>query len=376
MERVECVVVGAGVVGLAIARHLAMAGREVIVLEAQDMIGTETSSRNSEVIHAGIYYPTGSLKARSCVAGKHLLYAYCEAHGVPHRRCGKLIVATAEEQIPTLEQIRAKAAANGVADLEWLGPADVRALEPEVFCCAALLSPSTGIIDSHALMLAFQGDAEDHGAMIAFNTPLLRARAEDRGLVLEVGGEAATTLAADVLVNAAGLHAPALARRIEGLDPAHVPTPYYCKGNYYTLAGARPFSHLVYPVPEQAGLGIHVTLDLGGQVRFGPDVEWIDRIDYDVDPRRAEVFYEAIRKYYPGLKDGAIEPGYAGIRAKIGPKGAPAADFIVQGPDVHGTPGVVNLFAIESPGLTSALALAEEVARALEGRAEAPRRSA
>jgi L-2-hydroxyglutarate oxidase LhgO len=376
MDKVECVVIGAGVVGLAIARQLAMSGREVIVLEAQDTIGTETSSRNSEVIHAGIYYPTGSLKARSCVQGKQLLYAYCAEHGVPHRRCGKLIVATGEEQTATLEQIRAKADANGVHDLQWLEPAAVKELEPEVFCTAALLSPSTGIIDSHALMLAFQGDAEDHGAMIAFKAPLLAARVEDGGIALEVGGEAAMALQAEVVVNSAGLHAPAVARKIAGLDPGHVPQAYFCKGNYYTLAGARPFTRLVYPVPEQAGLGIHVTIDMGGQVRFGPDVEWIERVDYDVDPRRAEVFYGAVRKYYPGLKDGAIEPGYAGIRPKIGPKGAPAADFIVQGPATHGIPGLVNLFAIESPGLTSALALAGEVELALAAQPEPRRRSA
>ncbi|HEX6142537.1 MAG TPA: NAD(P)/FAD-dependent oxidoreductase, partial [Geminicoccaceae bacterium] len=324
MERIECVVIGAGVVGLAVARQLAMSGREVIVLEAADMIGTETSSRNSEVIHAGIYYPTGSLKARSCVAGKQLLYAYCAAHGVPHARCGKLIVATSAEQIPTLEQIKAKAAANGVTDLSWLEPDQVREMEPEVSCVRALLSPSTGIIDSHSLMLAFQGDAEDHGAMLAFNAPLLGGRCTGEGIELEVGGEAGMSLVADVVINSAGLHAPAVARKLQGLDPRHVPDAYFAKGNYYGLSGARPFRHLVYPVPEPGGLGIHVTIDLGGQVRFGPDVEWIERIDYDVDPKRSEVFYDAVRKYYPALKDGAIEPGYAGIRPKIGPKGAPA----------------------------------------------------
>jgi len=366
MERIECVVIGAGVVGLAVARQLAMSGRDVIVLEAADMIGTETSSRNSEVIHAGIYYPTGSLKARSCVAGKQLLYAYCAAHGVPHARCGKLIVATSAEQIPTLEQIKAKAAANGVTDLTWLDVDQVREMEPEVSCVRALLSPSTGIIDSHSLMLAFQGDAEDHGAMLAFNAPLLRGRVTGAGIELEVGGAAAMTLIADVVINSAGLHAPAVARRLEGLDPRHVPDAYFAKGNYYGLSGARPFRHLVYPVPEPGGLGIHVTIDLGGQVRFGPDVEWIDTINYDVDPKRSEVFYDAVRKYYPALRDGAIEPGYAGIRPKIGPKGAPAADFIVQGPATHGVRGLVNLFAIESPGLTAALALATEVEHALQ----------
>ena len=365
MERVDCVVIGAGVVGLAVARQLALAGHEVIVLEAAGMIGTETSSRNSEVIHAGIYYPAGSLKAQSCVAGKQKLYRYLAEHGVPHRRCGKLIVATTEAQKATLEQIRAKAAANGVTDLEWLEPAAVSALEPEVFCTAALLSPSTGIIDSHRLMLAYQGDAEDHGAMLAFCAPVERGRIAEDGIELEVGGDQAMALKARIVVNSAGLHAPDLACRFEGLRRDLLPTAYYCKGNYFTLAGGRPFSHLVYPVPEHAGLGVHVTLDLGGQVRFGPDVEWVDGINYDVDPRRADVFYAAIRTYWPGLKDGALEPGYAGMRPKLAPKGSVADDFVVQGPREHGVPGLVNLFGIESPGLTSSLALAEAVERAL-----------
>jgi L-2-hydroxyglutarate oxidase LhgO len=317
------------------------------------------------VIHAGIYYPTGSLKARSCVAGKHLLYDYCASHGVPHRRCGKLIVATSEAQRATLEQIRAKAAANGVHDLRWLERADVREIEPEVACVAALLSPSTGIIDSHGLMLAYQGDAEDHGAMIAFHAPVTGGAVVEDGIELAVGGDEPMRLRARSVINSAGLHAPAVARMIEGLRPELIPPAFFCKGNYYTLSGARPFSHLVYPVPEEAGLGIHVTIDLAGQVRFGPDVEWIESIDYDVDPARAAGFYQAIRQYYPGLKDGAIEPGYAGIRPKIVPKGTQAADFVIQGPREHGVAGLVNLFAIESPGLTSSLVLAEEVAGAL-----------
>jgi L-2-hydroxyglutarate oxidase LhgO len=366
MERIDCVVIGAGVIGLAVARELAASGREVLVLEAAGMIGTETSSRNSEVIHAGIYYPTGSLKARTCVAGKQRLYAYCAARGIAHARCGKLIVATSAAQKSTLEGIRAKAAANGVDDLAWLEPDAVAALEPEVFCTAALLSPSTGIIDSHGLMLALQGDAEDRGALLVFHAPVERGRITPEGIELEVGGAEPMALAARSVINSAGLHAPSLAQRFQGLDPALVPAPYLCKGNYFTLSGARPFRHLIYPVPEEAGLGVHVTVDLAGQARFGPDVEWLDAVDYDVDPARAELFYDAVRRYYPGLKDGAIEPGYAGIRPKISPKGTQAADFVIQGPATHGVPGLVNLFAIESPGLTACLALAEEVARALD----------
>jgi L-2-hydroxyglutarate oxidase LhgO len=330
------------------------------------MIGTETSSRNSEVIHAGIYYPTGSLKARTCVAGKGRLYGYCAARGVPHARCGKLIVATSEAQKATLERIRTKAAANGVDDLQRLEAGAVAALEPEVFCTAALLSPSTGIIDSHGLMLALLADAEEHGALLAFHASVARGRIAEHGIELEIGGAEPMALSARSVINSAGLHAPALARRFEGLNPELVPNPYFCKGNYFTLSGARPFRRLIYPVPEEAGLGVHVTIDLGGQVRFGPDVEWVDALDYDVEPARAEVFYDAVRQYYPGLKDGAIESGYAGIRPKISPKGTQAADFVIQGPAAHGVPGLVNLFAIESPGLTACLALAEEVESALD----------
>jgi len=365
MEKVDCVVVGAGVVGLAVARRLALAGREVIVLEKEGAIGTETSSRNSEVIHAGIYYPTGSLKARSCVAGKHRLYRYLEERGIEHRRCGKLIVATREDQHPVLEEIQARAAANGVPDLELWSAGRAQALEPELACTAALWSPSTGIVDSHGLMLAYQGDAEDNGAFIAFHAPLERAEAQPEGILLEVGGEMPMQLMASVVVNSAGLHAPDLAHRIAGLPEAVLPRAYYCKGNYYTLTGRTPFSRLIYPVPEAAGLGVHVTIDIGGQCRFGPDVEWIEGIDYAVDPARAEVFYEAVRRYWPGLPDGALEPGYSGIRPKLGPPGTSAADFIVQGPAEHGVAGLVNLFGIESPGLTSSPYLADEVARAL-----------
>ena len=360
-EHVEAVVVGAGVVGLAVARALAKAGREVIVLERHGLIGSETSSRNSEVIHAGIYYPTGSAKADLCVAGKHQLYAYCQERGIPHAACGKLIVATSEGQLAELERIEQKAVENGVTDLEFWDATRARSLEPALACTGALWSPSTGIIDSHALMLAYQGDLEDAGGMIAFNASLEWARVTADGFALEVGGETPMELGCTILVNSAGLDAPRLARRIEGYDQAQAPTAYYCKGNYYTLKGKSPFSRLIYPVPEAAGLGVHVTIDLGGQCRFGPDTEWLEAIDYDVDPRRADVFYDAVRRYWPGLPDNALEPGYAGIRPKLRPKGEPAADFTIQGPAEHGTPGLVHLYGIESPGLTASPAIGDEV---------------
>ena len=361
MEQVECVVVGAGVVGLAIARALALAGREVIVLDAAEGIGTETSSRNSEVIHAGIYYPQGSLKARSCVEGKRMLYRYCSERGVPHRNCGKLIVATTQAEIPKLAAIRQAAALNGVDDLRVLTATEARALEPELACAAALLSPSTGIVDSHAFMLALQGDAENAGAVFVFHSPVLGGTAHDGRIDIAVGGAEPMALSCRLLVNSAGLHAPSLARRIEGLDAAHLPAAYFAKGNYFTLAGRSPFTRLIYPVPVPGGLGVHLTLDLGGQAKFGPDVEWSAEIDYTVDPRRADSFYAEVRKYWPGLKDGALQPGYVGVRPKISAPGAPAADFVVQGPETHGVAGLVNLFGIESPGLTAALALAELV---------------
>lgn len=365
MDRVDCIVIGAGVVGLAVARRLALAGREVVVLESADLIGSETSSRNSEVIHAGIYYPKDSVKARFCVAGKHALYEYCPAHGVAHNRIGKFIVATSDDQIAELERLKGVAAGNGVPDLEWKTPEDVRQEEPEVFCVAALWSPSTGIIDSHGLMLAYQGDAEAHGAMFAFLSPVMGGRIEDDGIVLEVGGEEPMSLKADVVVNSAGFHAQKLAHAIQGVPEDSIPPAYFCKGNYYTLVGKPPFRHPIYPAPEQAGLGVHVTLDMGGQVKFGPDVEWIDGIDYDVDPSRADKFYAAVRKYYPGLADGAIVPGYAGIRPKIQAPGEPARDFLIQGPADHGIDGLINLYGIESPGLTASLAIADHVAKLL-----------
>jgi L-2-hydroxyglutarate oxidase LhgO len=364
LERVECVVIGAGIVGLAVARALARAGREVVILEAEDAIGTHTSSRNSEVIHAGIYYPRGSLKATSCVAGRRLLYQYCATHGVPHRRCGKLIVATSEAQRGELEAIRARALANGVTDIAALTREQALEMEPALACVAALHSPSTGIIDSHALMLAYLGDAQDAGAMLALKSPLERAAVRADGFELHIAG--AEPIGARLLVNCAGPRAPSVARRIEGYPASAAPRELYAKGNYFALAGRSPFSRLVYPVPEPGGLGVHVTLDLAGQARFGPDVEWIDRIAYDVDPRRAERFYGAIRRYWPALADGALSPGYAGVRPKISGPSEPAADFVVQGPREHGVAGLVHLFGIESPGLTASLALANVVARRLD----------
>jgi L-2-hydroxyglutarate oxidase LhgO len=362
MDEVECIVVGAGVVGLAIARRLAMSGREVIVIEAEDAIGTQTSSRNSEVIHAGIYYAANSLMARFCVAGKRALYSYCQDHGIPHRNCGKLIVATSANETAKLAAIRAHATANGVDDLKVLSGADARAMEPALACDAALLSPSTGIIDSHSLMLALRGDAEDHGAAFAFLAPLLQARAVTDGFEIEVGGEAPMQLHCRVLINAAGLAATAVARGIDPMPVAKIPCAYLAKGNYFSCSAKAPFSHLIYPVPEPGGLGVHLTLDLGGQARFGPDVEWIDTIDYAVDPARAERFYPAIRRYWPGLPDGALMPSYSGIRPKIVPPAVAVQDFVIQGESDHGLKGLVNLFGIESPGLTSSLAIADHVA--------------
>jgi len=359
MDKIEAVVIGAGVVGLAVARALALAGREVVILEAEDAIGTHTSSRNSEVIHAGIYYPAGSLKAASCVAGRQRLYQYCAARGLPHRRCGKLIVATDQAQSGELENIRARAHANGVADVDFVAPEQVRAWEPELRCVAALHSPSTGIVDSHALMLALLGEAEDHGAMLALRSRLRKGLVRGEGIELHVGG--ADPILTRILVNSAGLSAPSVARLIEGYPAQSAPRELYAKGNYFALTRRSPFTRLVYPVPEPGGLGVHVTLDLGGQARFGPDVEWVDAIDYRVDPRRGERFYAAIRRYWPGLPDGALAPGYAGIRPKICGPGEAAADFVLQGPREHGVPGLVNLFGIESPGLTASLALADDV---------------
>ena len=359
MDRVDAVVIGAGVVGLAVARALAKAGRDVVILEAEDAIGTHTSSRNSEVIHAGIYYPPRSLKARTCVEGRQRLYAYCAERSVPHKRCGKLIVATDAAQAKELEGIRQRAGANGVTDLVRVSPEQARALEPALHCVAAVHSPSTGIVDSHALMLAYLSDAERAGAMLALKSPFAKGVVCAGGIEVHVAN--AEPILAGQVVNSAGLRAPSLARRVQGYPEAQAPPELYAKGSYYTLASRSPFTRLVYPVPEPGGLGVHVTLDLDERARFGPDVEWVDTIDYTVDPRRADRFYAAIRRYWPDLPDDALEPGYAGIRPKISGKNEPAADFVVQGPRVHGVPGLVNLFGIESPGLTASLPLADAV---------------
>ncbi len=360
MEQVDSVGVGAGVVGLAVARALALAGREVLVLEAAEAIGTQTSARNSEVIHAGLYYPQGSLKAQLCVQGRQMLYAYCAERGIGHRRCGKIIVATAAEQVAELQRIIQKAADNGVHDLVLLSREQAQAMEPALDCVAAVHSPSTGIVDSHGLMLALQGDLENAGGLVALHTIVEAARVTARGIELRMHD--GTELRARSVVNAAGLQAPALARRFEGLATAQVPPAYYAKGNYYTLAGRSPFNRLIYPVPEAAGLGVHLTIDLGGQAKFGPDVQWVDSPDdLQVDPARAQAFYAEVRKYWPALPDGALQAGYAGIRPKISGPGEPAADFKIEGPVTHGVPGLVNLFGIESPGLTSSLAIAQRV---------------
>ena len=361
MDRVDCVVVGAGVIGLAVARRLAQAGREVVVLEAAEGIGTVTSSRNSEVIHAGIYYKAASLMARMCVTGKKMLYQYCADHGVPHKNCGKLIVATTPKEAEKLQSIRAHAEANGVLDMQMLSGEAARALEPALNCDAALLSPSTGIIDSHAFMLALRGDAEAAGAALAFHTPLLHARVVAGKIELDAGGDAPMTLECRLLVNSAGLNAPAVARGIDGMPLASIPRAYLAKGNYFSCSRKAPFSHLIYPVPEPGGLGVHLTLDMAGQARFGPDVEWVDTIDYAVDPARAERFYPAIRKYWPSLPDGALMPSYSGMRPKIVPPAVASQDFVIQGPKDHGVAGLINLFGIESPGLTSSLAIADYV---------------
>ena len=351
MDEVETLVIGAGVVGLAIARALALTGREVVIVEAEDQIGSVTSARNSEVIHAGIYYPAGSLKARLCVAGRRALYRYCAERGVPHRCTGKLIVAVEEAERPGLAQIAERARANGVEDLVEISRSEAEAMEPALSCVSALHSPSTGIVDSHALMLSLLGEAEAAGAMLALSTPVTKLAP---GFVVETAGAAPMRLAAREVINTAGHGAPGLSRAL-GIE---APRAYLAKGNYFTLSGRAPFQRLIYPAPVSGGLGVHLTLDLAGQARFGPDVEWVEAMDYDVDPARGDAFYAAIRRYWPGLEDGTLAPGYSGIRPKIAPPGAPAADFRIES---HGLPGYVALYGIESPGLTACLAIAEKV---------------
>ncbi|MCQ8782829.1 NAD(P)/FAD-dependent oxidoreductase [Mangrovibrevibacter kandeliae] len=360
---IDCIVVGAGVVGLAIARALARDGREVMILEASDAFGTGTSSRNSEVIHAGIYYPPGSLKARLCVAGRDELYRYCAARGIPHRRSGKFIVATDDRQIGRLEGIRLHAARCGVDDLTIIEGGEAMAMEPALRCVAALHSPSTGIVDSHSLMQSLLAEAEDAGGQLVLATEVLDGVVEDGGVRLRTrsGGGEPFEITTDLLVNAAGLDAVPLAARLAGFPSEHVPAIRYAKGNYFAAPGRSPFSRLIYPVPVDGGLGVHLTFDLGGQMRFGPDVEWIETIDYGVDPRRADAFYEDVRRYWPMLPDNALTPAYCGIRPKLAGPGEPAADFRIEGPQHHGIGSVINLFGIESPGLTSSLAIAELV---------------
>ncbi len=365
MDEIDCAVIGAGVVGLAVARALAQNGRDVIVLEAAEAIGTETSSRNSEVIHAGIYYPPGSNKARLCVRGKHMLYDFCRSHGIAHQRLGKLIVTTNEAQHDDLAALKEKAAANGVGDLTWLDPAQAQEMEPELACTAALFSPSTGIVDSHGLMLALQGELEDAGGMIAFATPVDSGQVTEEGIILKTGGEAPMQVRCRTLVNAAGLHAVSLAGKLEGFPADALPPFHLARGNYFSLNGKSPFTHLVYPMPKGGGLNIHITLDLAGRPRFGPDLEWVDSLDYTVNLARLDEFYGSIRQYWPALPDDSLSPAYAGIRPKLHGPGEPVPDFLIQGPEQHGIPNLINLFGIESPGLTSSLAIGEELAARL-----------
>jgi len=370
MEKIDALVIGAGVIGLAVGRALSQRGLETVVLERANAIGTETSARNSEVIHAGLYYPTGSLKARLCVRGRDLLYAHCASHGVAHQRCGKLLVARGPAQRGKLQRIATQAAANGVHDVQPLSGGEARALEPALQCDEAMLSPSTGIVDTHGLMLSLQGDLEAAGGALALLSPVDAVALGTNAHVVQAGGESAMELEARIVVNAAGLWAPSLARHVTGLPPNEVPQAHYAKGSYFSLSGKSPFSRLIYPMPEAAGLGVHLTLDLAGQARFGPDVEWIAPaspadIDYRVDPARAAVFYDAIRDYWPALPEGALQPAYSGVRPKLGGPDSPAADFVIRGPAEHGIAGLVNLFGIESPGVTACLAIADEVVQRL-----------
>jgi len=362
----QVLVIGAGVVGLAIARQAALAGHEVIVAETTGGIGNGVSSRNSEVIHGGMYYPTGSMRAKHCVRGRRMLYDFLTSHGVPHKKVGKLIVATDAKQTAKIEGIAKQGEINGVEGLEFLGGNAARAMEPALNCVAALYSPETGIIDSHAFMLALEGDLEDRGGMIAFNTPVEGLRRSKDGWEVRFGGAEAGTMTVDAVVNSAGLGAQTIARATEDYSPARVPRLVLAKGNYFGFAGKPAFSHLIYPAPVEGGLGTHVTLDMAGRMRFGPDVEWIDAESYTVDPRRADSFYASVRTYFPALPDNSLVPDYCGIRPKLTGKGEPAADFLIDGPAGHGLPRLVHLFGIESPGLTSSLSIADEVVSQLQ----------
>ncbi len=366
MEKVDVVIVGAGVIGLALARQFAQSGREVIVLESANAIGTETSARNSEVIHAGLYYPEGSLKAALCVGGRKLLYDYCAAKNIVTHRCGKLVVASTPEQIPHLQALYQQALRNDCQEVELLSPSQARALEPNLHCVAALHSPMTGILDSHAYLHNLLGDAHAAGALLALASPLHAGSCEADGVVLDIGGAEPAQLKATLLINAAGLWAPNLAHHIAGLDNNYIPPAYYAKGNYFSLRGKPPFTRLIYPIPTPGGLGIHMTLDLGGQARFGPDVEWTvpdqdGKLDYAVNQRRKSVFFEEIKRYWPMLEEDMLDPAYSGIRPKIAPAGTAAADFIFVGPRRSGSPHYLGLYGIESPGLTASLALADYV---------------
>ena len=363
---VETIVVGAGVVGLAVARALAQAGHETMVLEQHELIGSETSSRNSEVIHAGIYYPPGSLRAVLCVRGKELLYRFCAENNVAHARCGKLLVATHESQLPKLAAIKETAERNGVTDLEPLGPSAARALEPELACVAALVSPSTGIIDSHGYMLALEGHIEANGGSVVLRCPAERIERTGDGLYrLTTGGETPGAIACRNLVLSAGLLASKLARTLSHGEGYSVPETYYAKGQYYALSGASPFKRHIYPLPDGAWLGLHATVDIGGRCKFGPDIEWIDEIDYGFEPEKLEKFLGFIRSYYPGLDEGRLHPDYTGIRPKLYREGEPVPDFAIHGPERHDLPGLVALYGIESPGLTASLAIGEMVAAML-----------
>jgi L-2-hydroxyglutarate oxidase LhgO len=361
----QVLVIGAGVVGLAVARAAALKGHEVIVAEAEPAIGTITSSRNSEVIHAGMYYPTGTLRAQHCVSGRRMLYEFCASHGVPHNKCGKLVVATTEAEVDKIHAILKQGGINGVEGLEIIGGNAARALEPELACLGALLSPETGIIDGHRYMLALRGDLEDASGAIAVNTPVLGAVRKGGQWAVTFGGQEGGTFEFDAIANCAGLRAQSVARGIEDYPAARVPRLVLGKGNYFSYAGRPVFSRLIYPTPIVGGLGVHVTLDLAGRMRFGPDVEWVDEINYDVDPTRSASFYARIRTYWPGLPDGALSPDYSGIRPKLGGPTEPQADFMIDTPAQHGVPGLVQMFGIESPGLTSSLSLGEYVTQAL-----------